>query len=70
MRFGGLELLIILAIVFIIFGAGKLSQVGEALGRGLKSLRGKGDEKTKNDSGHVQVIHRLDDDRSAGKVNR
>jgi sec-independent protein translocase protein TatA len=70
MRFGGLELIIILAIVLIIFGAGKLPQVGEALGRGLKSLRGKGDEETKNDSGGVQVIRRLEDDKATGQVNR
>ena len=33
------ELLIILAIILIIFGAGKLPEIGEALGRGIRSFR-------------------------------
>jgi sec-independent protein translocase protein TatA len=33
------ELLIILAIVLIIFGAGKLPELGEGLGRGIKNFR-------------------------------
>ncbi len=37
--FGVPELLIILAIVFIIFGAGKLPQVGSALGRTIREFK-------------------------------
>ena len=33
------ELLIILAIVLIIFGAGKLPEIGEGLGKGIRSFR-------------------------------
>lgn len=33
------ELLIILVIVMIIFGAGKLPQIGEGLGKGIKNFR-------------------------------
>jgi sec-independent protein translocase protein TatA len=33
------ELAIILVIVFIIFGAGKLPQLGEGLGKGIKNFR-------------------------------
>ena len=33
------ELLVILVIVLIIFGAGKLPEIGEGLGRGIKSFR-------------------------------
>lgn len=33
------ELLVILVIVMIIFGAGKLPQIGEGLGRGIRSFR-------------------------------
>lgn len=36
-RFG--ELLLILMIVFVIFGAGKLPKVMAELGRGIRSLR-------------------------------
>ena len=49
------ELLVILLIVVIIFGAGKLPQLGRGLGEGIKnfksSLKNAGDEdSTKNDS--------------------
>jgi sec-independent protein translocase protein TatA len=33
------ELLIILVIVLIIFGAGKLPDIGEGLGRGIKNFK-------------------------------
>jgi sec-independent protein translocase protein TatA len=33
------ELLIILVIVFIIFGANKLPQIGEGLGRGIRNFK-------------------------------
>jgi sec-independent protein translocase protein TatA len=36
---GTMEIMIILVIVLIIFGAGKLPQVGESLGKGIRSLR-------------------------------
>jgi sec-independent protein translocase protein TatA len=33
------ELLIILVIVLIVFGAGKLPEIGSALGRGIKNFK-------------------------------
>jgi len=33
------ELIVILVIILIIFGAGKLPQIGEGLGKGIKSFR-------------------------------
>ncbi len=33
------ELLIILVIVLLLFGAGRVAQVGEALGKGIKNFR-------------------------------
>ena len=36
---GAIEILIILLIVLIIFGAGRLPQVGEGLGRGIRSFK-------------------------------
>jgi sec-independent protein translocase protein TatA len=38
-RLGGWEILIILVIILIIFGVGKLPQVGSAIGKGLRSFR-------------------------------
>lgn len=36
---GPMELMLILAIVLIIFGAGKLPELGEGLGRGIRNFR-------------------------------
>ena len=36
---GIVEILIIFFIVFIIFGAGKLPQLGEGLGKGIRSFK-------------------------------
>jgi sec-independent protein translocase protein TatA len=36
---GLVEILIIFFIVFIIFGAGKLPQLGEGLGKGIRSFK-------------------------------
>ncbi|HDM33054.1 MAG TPA: twin-arginine translocase TatA/TatE family subunit [Deltaproteobacteria bacterium] len=36
---GMTELIIILVIVLVIFGAGKLPEVGSALGRGIKNFK-------------------------------
>ncbi len=33
------ELLVILAIILIVFGAGKLPEIGSALGRGIKNFK-------------------------------
>jgi len=40
------ELLIILVIILVLFGAGKLPQVGEALGKGLNKFRGAMEDKS------------------------
>ena len=37
--FGVGELLIILVIVLVIFGAGKLPEIGEGVGRGIRNFR-------------------------------
>ena len=38
-RFGWPEALLILVIILIIFGVGKLPQVGSAIGKGLRAFR-------------------------------
>jgi len=40
------ELLIILVIILVIFGAGKLPQVGDALGKGMNKFRTAMDDKS------------------------
>lgn len=54
---GTQELLIILVLVMIIFGAGKLPQVGGALGKGLRNFK-KGVNEADEDieEGHVEEI--------------
>ncbi|UCG10236.1 MAG: twin-arginine translocase TatA/TatE family subunit [Dehalococcoidia bacterium] len=36
---GGWELILILVVILIVFGVGKLPQAGEALGKGLRAFR-------------------------------
>jgi len=52
-RLGPLELVIILAIIIAIFGAGKLASLGGALGKGVKDFRSamKEEEAEKKDEG-------------------
>ena len=51
---GTQELLIILVLVMIVFGAGKLPQVGGALGKGLRNFK-KGVNETEDDIEEGQV---------------
>ncbi len=52
-RLGAPELIIVLVILIIIFGVGKMPQVGGALGRGIRLFRkgmdGKDDDMSKRD---------------------
>jgi len=71
-RFGPLEIGIILVIIFIIFGAGKLPQVGEAIGRGIRSFRkgqsGEDEGKKEIAKTKVKVISKLEDDEAIQKT--
>ena len=52
---GTQELLIILVLVLIIFGAGKLPQVGSALGKGIKNFKQgiRGEEKEEENAKEI-----------------
>jgi sec-independent protein translocase protein TatA len=39
MRFGPWEIALILVIILIVFGVGKLPQVGSAIGKGIRSFK-------------------------------
>lgn len=54
---GTQELVIILVIVLVIFGAGKLPQVGGALGKGIRNFK-----KGINDSEEDQELQRINDE--------
>lgn len=54
---GHTELLIILVLVMIIFGAGKLPQVGGALGKGLRNFKkGINDADEEIEEGKIEEI--------------
>ena len=57
---GHWELLIILAIVVIIFGAGRLPELGSGLGEGIKNFR-----KSYRDSKAIDVTPESDEHQSA-----
>jgi len=50
MGIGTTELILILAVVMIIFGAGKLPEVGSALGKGIRGFKKALNEKKKSTS--------------------
>jgi sec-independent protein translocase protein TatA len=54
MRIAGWELIIVLAIVVIVFGVGRISKIGGELGSGIKAfkdgLQGEDDEETPQES--------------------
>lgn len=51
MRFGGWELVIVLAIVVLVFGVGRISKIGGELGSGIKAFKDglQGDDEDKTD---------------------
>ncbi len=53
-RIGPLEIVIILVIILIIFGVGRLPEVGSGIGKGLRefrsSLKGEDDDEAKEES--------------------
>lgn len=55
------ELLIILVIVLIFFGAGKLPQIGKALGEGIKGFK-EGTRGTNDGSRGEIDVNRIDDE--------
>ena len=54
MRIAGWELIIVLAIVVIVFGVGRISKIGGELGSGIKAfkdgLQGEDDEETSQET--------------------
>ncbi|WP_305044090.1 twin-arginine translocase TatA/TatE family subunit [Geoalkalibacter sp.] len=63
---GTQELLIILVLVLVIFGAGKLPQVGSALGKGLRNFKEgiKGDD-DENKAAKADRIEGKSDDKQS-----
>jgi len=53
------ELLIILVIVVLLFGAGRLPQIGSGIGEGIKNFR----KSMKDDKNEVDVTPRKDDEK-------
>lgn len=64
---GTQELLIILVLVMIVFGAGKLPQVGSALGKGLRNFKkGVNDANDEEiEEAKVEKIEKQDDKKDA-----
>ncbi len=74
--FGIPELLIVLVIVLVFFGAGKLPEIGSALGKGIRGFResmdhGNSDEKKKEKSqGPESLEHQEGQTIEGAKVER
>lgn len=63
MRLGPMELIIILVIVLIIFGVGRLGEIGGALGKGIREFR-------KGQSGEPEEQKPLADAKPSGEKPR
>ena len=65
---GTTELLIILVLVMVIFGAGKLPQVGSSLGKGLRNFKKgvseAGDDDEEIEEAKVEKIEKKVDDKT------
>lgn len=61
-KLGGWELLILLLIVVVLFGAGRLAGIGKGLGEGIrnfrKALRGNGDEPERPEQGQGENVEK------------
>lgn len=57
------ELVVIMVIVLIIFGAGRLSEIGGAIGKGIKSFK-----KSVNDSDEIDITPK--DGKDKGQDNK
>ena len=59
MRFSGWELVVVLVIVVIVFGVGRISKIGGELGSGIKAfkegLQGDDEEDSEEDSEEEEV---------------
>jgi sec-independent protein translocase protein TatA len=49
------ELIIILVIILIIFGAGKLPEIGSGIGKAIKNFKGAADDEEKKDKGPDKI---------------
>ena len=58
------ELIIILVIILIIFGAGKLPEIGSGIGRGIKNFK-QATSGELEDKAESNETNRLDDDKKA-----
>ena len=61
---GGQELLIILAIVIILFGAKKIPELASGLGKGIKEFK-KASKDVKNEIEHVSDDKELDSEKKS-----
>jgi sec-independent protein translocase protein TatA len=49
------ELIIILVIILIIFGAGKLPEIGSGIGKAIKNFKGAAEEEEKDKKGQQKI---------------
>ncbi len=56
MRFSGWELVVVLVIVLLLFGVGRISKIGKELGSGIRSFRDGLQENEETDEGEPEKI--------------
>ena len=58
------ELLVILVIILVIFGAGKLPQIGEGLGRGIRNFK----KATTKEPEEIEVTAKKSDEKKPDEI--
>jgi len=53
-RFGPMELIIVLVVVLIIFGVGRLPEIGGAMGKAIKEFRSTQKTDSENTDSHLE----------------
>jgi len=68
-RLGPWEIALIVIIILIVFGVGRLPQVGEAIGKGLRSFRRgqQGDEGNEDEEKEVKEVKKVTAKKSPAK---
>ncbi len=68
--FGPVEAIVVVIVVLVVFGAGRLAGVGKALGTGLREFREEArtsDSEDQDDNGDEEVVAQTSDDGGESK---
>lgn len=66
-KIGPIEILIIVLLIVVVFGASRIPKIGELLGKALHNIRKKND--FEEETPKPKVVKKLEDDAVSAKIN-